>query len=57
MSPETQRPKTKKEGEKTMIGALVITALAFGLMVTFAKVVRDPYLNGTIINGNTIRRS
>ena len=40
-----------------MVGALLITAVAFGLMFGFVKVVSDPFLNGTIVNGNTVRRS
>tara|TARA_Y100000310_G_C20325613_1_gene642836 strand:+ start:479 stop:652 length:174 start_codon:yes stop_codon:yes gene_type:complete len=49
--------KNKEKGEKTMVGALLITAVAFGLMFGFVKVVSDPFLNGTIVNGNTVRRS
>jgi len=40
-----------------MVGTLVILSIAIGLTVGFVMVLRNPYLNGTIINGNTIRRS
>ena len=40
-----------------MVGTLVILSIAIGFMVGFIKVLNNPLLNGTIINGNTIRRS